>query len=247
MKVAIVTGATSGIGRASALALSDAGSWVLANGRDAARGDGVARELARRGGGDFIAGDVRDDALSQRLVDRALEVGTLKTVVVAAGTHVLAPAADTTPAVWDELMEVNIRAAFLLARAAIPALRAGGGGAFIGIASEAGLVAVPGQVAYNTSKAALVMLVKSIAVDYAPDGIRAVSICPGTTRTPLVDAAIAEAADPAQHEEWLASSRPARRLGTPEEIAAAVVFAAGDEAAYMTGCELVIDGGYTAV
>ena len=144
-------------------------------------------------------------------------------------------------------MATNLRAAFMLARAAIPRLRDAGGGVVVNVASEAGLVAVPNQVAYNVSKAALVMLTKSIAADHAVDGIRAVSVCPGTTRTPLVEEAIHAAADPAAHEEWLASSRPARRVGPPEAIAAAIVVAAGDAAAYMTGCELVVDGGYTAV
>ena len=247
MKVALVTGATSGIGRAAAVALSEDGWWVLANGRDESRGASVARDLALRSGGVFMAGDVRDEGVLQQLVDRAVESGPLRSVVACAGTHTLAPVADTEPAVWDDLMDVNLRAPFLLARAAVPALRAAGGGTFVAVASEAGLVAVPGQAAYNVSKAALVMLAKTIAVDYAADGIRAVSVCPGTTRTPLVDAAIGAAADPARHEEWLASSRPARRLGTAEEVAAAIVFAASDAAAYMTGCELVVDGGYTAI
>jgi NAD(P)-dependent dehydrogenase (short-subunit alcohol dehydrogenase family) len=120
------------------------------------------------------------------------------------------------------------------------------GGVVINVASEAGLVAVPGQVAYNVTKAALIMLTRSIAVDYAKDGIRAVSVCPGTTRTPLVDAAIAAAADPAAHERTLAERRPLGRLGTVEEIATAIVYAASPEAGFMTGSELVIDGGYTA-
>jgi NAD(P)-dependent dehydrogenase (short-subunit alcohol dehydrogenase family) len=91
------------------------------------------------------------------------------------------------------------------------------------------------------------MLTRSIAADHARDGIRAVSVCPGTTKTPLVERAIGSAPDPEAHERWLASSRPANRLGTPAEIAAAIVFAASDDAGYMTGSEIVIDGGYTAV
>jgi NAD(P)-dependent dehydrogenase (short-subunit alcohol dehydrogenase family) len=134
-----------------------------------------------------------------------------------------------------------------MARAAIPPMIEAGGGVVVNVSSEAGIAAVPGQVAYNVSKAALLMLTQSIAVDHAGEGIRAVSICPGTTRTALVDEAIASARDPQAHEEWLASARPAKRLGTPEEIAAAIVFAASDEVAYMTGSHLVIDGGYTAV
>jgi NAD(P)-dependent dehydrogenase (short-subunit alcohol dehydrogenase family) len=142
---------------------------------------------------------------------------------------------------------VNLRVPFLLARAAIPALVAAGGGVIVNVASEAGLVAVPGQVAYNVSKAGLVMLTRSIAADHAADGVRAVSICPGTTATPLVRNAIAAAADPEAHERRLASSRPANRLGTPEEIAEAIAFAVDPAVRFMTGSELVIDGGYTAI
>ena len=245
MKVAIVTGATSGIGRATALALARSGWVVAASGRNSSRGEDVARELGDAG--EFVAGDLAADGGPEHLVDRAAALGPLKLLVNGAGVHFLADVVRTTPEAFDELMATNLRAAFMLARAAIPRLRDAGGGVVVNVASEAGLVAVPNQVAYNVSKAALVMLTKSIAADHAVDGIRAVSVCPGTTRTPLVEEAIHAAADPAAHEEWLASSRPARRLGTPEEIAAAIVFAAGDAAAYMTGCELVVDGGYTAV
>ncbi|HEV2952084.1 MAG TPA: SDR family oxidoreductase, partial [Actinomycetota bacterium] len=100
-------------------------------------------------------------------------------------------------------------------------MSAAGGGVIVNVSSEAGIVAVPRQVAYNVSKAALLMLTQSIAVDHAEEGIRAVSICPGTTRTALVEEAIGSAPDPEAHEQWLASARPARRLGRPEEIAAA--------------------------
>ena len=113
------------------------------------------------------------------------------------------------------------------------------------VASEAGLWPSPGQAAYNVAKAGLHMLTRSIAVDHAAEGVRAVCVCPGTTRTPLVEAAIA-AARSGPHERTLAQSRPPRRLGTAEEIAAAIGYAAPPEAAFMTGTELVIDGGYTA-
>jgi hypothetical protein len=245
-KVAIVTGATTGIGRATALALGEAGWWVLAGGRDEERGRSVAAELARRTGGDFLPGDVAADGVPERMVERAVGAGTLGAVVNNAGIHFLATVPDTSPEAYDELMATNLRAAVLLARAAIPAMRETGGGVIVNVSSEAGVVAVPGQAAYNVSKAGLLMLTKSIAVDHARDGIRAVSICPGTTRTALVEAAIASAPDPAAHERWLETVRPAGRLGTPEEIAAAILFVVGDAAAYITGSELVIDGGFTA-
>jgi len=247
-KAAIVTGATSGIGRAAALALGDAGWWVLAGGTDEGRGDEVAAELAGRSGGEFMAGDLTQDETAERLVGHAVEAtGRLGLAVYCAGVHFLATVEQTDLKDYDRLMDTNLRGAVLLARAAVPAMRKSGGGVIVNVSSEAGLVAVPDQVAYNISKAGLLMLTKSIAADHAKDGIRAVSVCPGTTKTPLVERAIQSAPDPEAHERWLASSRPANRLGTPEEIAAAIVFAASDEAGYMTGSEIVIDGGYTAV
>lgn len=245
MRSAIVTGATSGIGRAAAVALANAGWWVLATGRDEDRGREVGSELGERGA--FAGGDLTQPGLASTLVEQAGAGAPLGLLVNCAGVHFLATLPDTDPKRWDELMAVNLRAAAMAARTAIPAMTAAGGGVIINVSSEAGIVAVPGQVAYNVSKAALLMLTRSIAADHAGDGIRAVSVCPGTTRTALVEDAIAAAPDPPAHEAWLASARPAKRLGRPEEIAAAIVFAASEDAAYMTGSHLVIDGGYTAV
>jgi NAD(P)-dependent dehydrogenase (short-subunit alcohol dehydrogenase family) len=245
-RVAIVTGATTGIGRAAALALGEAGWWVLASGRDVDRGQAVGHALAERAGGEFVAGDVNALGMPEQLVERASTAGTLDVLVNNAGVHFLATVADTSPRAYDGLMATNLRAAVLLSRAAIPIMRDGGGGVIVNVSSEAGIVAVPGQAAYNISKAGLLMLTKSIAVDHAQEGIRAVAVCPGTTRTALVDAAIESAPDPDAHERWLESARPARRLGRPEEIGAAIAFVASDAASYMTGSELVIDGGYTA-
>jgi NAD(P)-dependent dehydrogenase (short-subunit alcohol dehydrogenase family) len=241
MRVALVTGATSGIGRAAALALADAGWWVAAHGRDDARGAEVAGALGERG--TFFAAELAEPGAPERLVD-GLE--RLDLLVNNAAVYAQAPVAELSAEQLDRLLAVNLRAAILLAGAAVRAMKRRGGGVVVNVASEAGLVAVPGQVAYNVTKAGLIMLTRSIAVDHAEDGIRAVSVCPGTTRTPLVDTAIAAAADPAAHERTLEQSRPLGRLGTVEEIAAAIVYAASPEAGFMTGSELVIDGGYTA-
>jgi NAD(P)-dependent dehydrogenase (short-subunit alcohol dehydrogenase family) len=247
-RTALVTGATGGIGRAAALALADAGWWVVATGRDGDRGHDIERHLAERDAGAFVAGDLHDPSAAQALVDATVERrGRLDALVNNAGIHFLATTDATSPDRYAALMDVNVRAAFDLCRVAIPVMRAGGGGVIVNVSSEAGLVAVPGQVAYNMSKAALLMLTRSLAVDHAADGIRAVSVCPGTTRTPLVEQAIGSAADPEAHERVLASTRPAHRLGRVEEIAAAIVFCCSDDVAFMTGSEVVIDGGYTAV
>jgi NAD(P)-dependent dehydrogenase (short-subunit alcohol dehydrogenase family) len=245
VKAALVTGATSGIGRAAAEALSQAGWWVVVAGRDEQRAQETLAALTGPGG--HVTADLADDAAPQQLVDATLEqAGRLDALVNNAALYTQGTVADIDDTELDTLLAVNLRAAIRLAGAAVRHMRTAGGGVIVNVSSEAGLVAVPGQVAYNVTKAGLVMLTRCIAVDHAADGVRAVSVCPGTTRTPLVDAAIERAADPAAHERRLAQSRPANRLGTPGEIAAAIVFAASEEASFMTGTEIVVDGGFTA-
>lgn len=248
MPSALVTGATSGIGRAAALALADDGWWVLASGLDQERGEQVEKELKARAGGAFHPGDITEPGLPELLVGRVLEQeGRIDLLVNCAGIHFLAALDELEMARFDRLMAVNLRAAVALTRAVLPHMLEQGSGTVVNVSSEAGIVAVPGQVAYNVSKAALIMLTRSIAADYAHRGIRAVSVCPGTTRTPLVEEAIASSPDPAAHEQKLAESRPAHRLGRPEEIAEAIVFAASDRVGFLNGTEIVIDGGYTVV
>ncbi|HLF43378.1 MAG TPA: SDR family oxidoreductase [Acidimicrobiia bacterium] len=248
MVSALVTGATSGIGLASALALADAGWWVLATGMESAEGANVARQLEQKSGGAFIAGDLTDPEIPSALIKSVVDTtGSLDLLVNNAGIHFAAGLDRLDLDEYDNLLAINLRAPVLMAKLALEVMLAQGSGVIINIASEAGLVAVPGQVAYNISKAGLIMLTRSLTADYAARGIRAVSICPGTTRTPLVEKAIASAPDPEAHERMLAASRPAHRLGRPEEIAAAVVFAASDVASYLNGTEIVIDGGYTVV
>ena len=245
MKAALVTGATSGIGRAAAEALSAAGWWVMVAGRDESRARETVAALAGPGG--HVVADLADDDAPARLVEATVsEAGRLDALVNNAALYAQGDVAELEDSDLDTLLAVNLRAAIRLAGLAVRQLRQNGGGVIVNVSSEAGLVAVPGQVAYNVTKAGLVMLTRCIAVDHAADGVRAVSVCPGTTRTPLVDAAIQRAADPAAHERRLADSRPAQRLGTPGEIAAAIAFAASEEASFMTGTEIVVDGGYTA-
>jgi NAD(P)-dependent dehydrogenase (short-subunit alcohol dehydrogenase family) len=142
---------------------------------------------------------------------------------------------------------VNLTGAFLCIKHAVPAMQRGGkGGAIVNVSSEAGLVGIRNQVAYNVSKGGLIALTKSCAVDFAPMGIRVNCVCPGTTDTPLVQAALGKAGDPAAARRALETIRPAGRLGRPEEIAAAILFLAGGSAGYATGAVLSVDGGYTA-
>lgn len=249
MRTAIVTGATSGIGHATALALAGSGHHVVACGRDPERGAALAARLEdTAGSGEFAELDLTAPEAADALVDRAARrTGRIDVLVNNAGEHLLATVEELTDADYDRLMDINLRVPVRLTRAALPLLREHGGGVVVNVASEAGIVAVPGQVAYNVSKAALVMFTKSLAADHARENVRAVSVCPGTTRTPLVERAIASAPSPEDHERALASGRPAGRLGEPEEIASAVVYAAADSAGFLTGSEIVIDGGYTSV
>jgi NAD(P)-dependent dehydrogenase (short-subunit alcohol dehydrogenase family) len=249
MATVILTGSTGGIGLAAVRRLARDGWWVLATGLgETEQAVALEAELAEEGQGAFVAANLCDEQTPARLVSEAVgRTGRLDAVVNNAGIHMLATVDETDMEAFDRILAVNLRAAVALSRAALPALRQAGGGTIVNVASEAGLVAVPRQVAYNVSKAALIMLTKSLAADHARDGIRAVSVCPGTTRTPLVAEAIRSAPDPEAHERMLASSRPANRLGRPEEIAEVIAFVLRPEVGYMTGSEVVIDGGYTAV
>jgi NAD(P)-dependent dehydrogenase (short-subunit alcohol dehydrogenase family) len=248
MKTAIVTGATKGIGRAAAVTLAGDGGWVMATGRDLDDGAAVEKELQDRSGGLFYPADLTEAGAPEGLVARTLaETGSLNLLVNNAGIHHEASVEATTAEIYDRLMTLNLRAAVLLAAAAIPAMRSSGGGTIVNVSSEAGLIGFPNQLAYNLSKAGLVMLTRSIVADHTSDGIRAVTVCPGTTRTPLVQQIIDESDDPAAVEHKMASLRPAGRLGRPEEIAAVIAFAASDRAPYMTGTEIVVDGGNVGV
>ncbi|AYY15011.1 SDR family oxidoreductase [Actinobacteria bacterium YIM 96077] len=248
MKTAIVTGATRGIGHASAVALADEGWWVLATGRDTEAGSELQKELDSRSAGRFHAADLTAPGAPEELVRSAEnEHGSLDLVVNNAGIHRLASVENTTAALYDEVMTVNLRSAVLLTAAAIPAMRRAGGGTVINVSSEAGILGFPGQLAYNMSKAGLIMLSRSIVADHTRDGIRAVTVSPGTTRTPLVQGIIDQSEDLQATENELAGLRPAGRLGRPEEVAAVITFAASDRAPFMTGAEISVDGGNVAV
>lgn len=248
MPTAVVTGATSGIGRAAALRLGDDGWWVLANGLDAERGTEVEKEIENRAGGAYLGADLTDESVPDRIVQTALQkTGRLDLLVNCAGIHFLAGLHHVDMADFDRLMDINLRAAVAMSRAALSPMLDQGSGVIVNVASEAGIVAVPNQVSYNVSKAGMIMLTRSLAADYAAAGIRAVSVCPGTTRTPLVEEAIASAPDPEAHERMLSDTRPAKRLGEPGEIAEAIAFVASERVSYLNGTEVVVDGGYTVV
>ncbi len=247
-KVVVVTGAAKGIGRAASLAFAHEGASVALLDLDEKLGLETARQIAASGGtAAFLCVDIAsEEAVAEAVQKVQTRFGRLDILVNNAGIYRQGDVLSTTLTDWRSILDTNLTAAFFCTRHAVPAMIEAGGGVIVNVSSEAGLVGIPGQVAYNVSKAALIAFTRSCAVDLAAKGIRVNCVCPGTTDTPLVRDAVARAPDPAAARRALEEVRPLKRLGRPEEIAAAILFLASDEAGYATGAVLSVDGGYTA-
>jgi NAD(P)-dependent dehydrogenase (short-subunit alcohol dehydrogenase family) len=247
-KVAIVTGASVGIGQATAMALAQVGASVVIADLDPAKGEMAVQAIQSNGGQAlFIQTDVSVEDKVQAMVAATLShYGRLDILVNNAGIYMQGDVEKTSLSEWERILAVNLTGAFLCMKYAVPAMIQHGGGVIVNVASEAGLVGIKEQVAYNVSKAGLISLTRSSAVDLAEKGVRVNCVCPGTTDTPLVKAAVNRAPDPAAARRRLEEIRPLNRLGTPQEIASAILYLASDEAGYATGAILSIDGGYTA-
>lgn len=243
-KVAIVTGAGSGIGAASARRFAAEGaSVVLADVREQLA-DEVAASIVNDGGtASGCAVDVRDDDAVAAMVAAAVDrYGGLDVLFNNAGTLRPGTAVELSVADWDLVMAVNVRSVFLGAKHAVPAMATRGGGSIINTASISGLHGDGGAIVYAASKAAVINLTRALSTDHAPDGIRVNAICPGTIETPPVKRMMQDPAVLARNVE----AHALRRLGQPEEIAAAAVWLASDESSFVTGEALVVDGGLRA-
>jgi NAD(P)-dependent dehydrogenase (short-subunit alcohol dehydrogenase family) len=245
-KVALVTGAGSGIGRASALALAGAGARVAVCDRDAEGGHHTV-ELIEKGSGEamFVAVDVTDPGAVAAMVAGVEEAyGRLDCAHNNAGIiGASALTADYDDAEWDRVIAINLTAVFRCIRAELPAMMRAGGGAIVNTASYAGLVGVPRISAYVASKHAVVGLTKAVAVEYGRKGIRVNAVCPGSTRTPMVEEHVR---GDTRIEEAMAAVSPMRRLAEPDEIAATVVWLCSDDASFVNGHALAVDGGAVA-
>ncbi len=248
-KVALVTGSTTGIGEACARAFAEVGAAVMVSGRHAARGGTVVDSLRKAGGrAEFHQTDLRREGAPAALVaDTVRRLGGLHVLVNNAGILYTANAIDTTDAQWLDTMAVNVNALFYASRAAVAHMRANGGGAIVNIASEWGLNGEPDHVAYCASKGAVVQITRCMALDHARDGIRVNAVCPGEIHTQMVDDILAAKGGDAQvNLRDLAAGIPMRRLAAPAEVARCVRFLASDEASYVTGANLTVDGGNDA-
>lgn len=239
-KVAIVTGASSGIGPATAAALAEAGADVVLGGRDPDRLEEAAHAVRAHGRRAIaVTGDLLDDSAPAALVDTAVsDLGRLDVVVHCAGLFEPAPLEETTLESYDTQFGINVRAGFLLAQAALPHLDHGS--AIVFVTSIAGHVAFPSSSAYCGTKGALELMSKAMAVELAPRGIRVNCVAPGNIITPMN----ADLRATPGYEDECNARTPAGRFGQPEEIAEAIVYVAS--ASYMTGASLLVDGGWTA-
>jgi NAD(P)-dependent dehydrogenase (short-subunit alcohol dehydrogenase family) len=247
-QVALVTGGGHGIGRASALALSEAGAHVVAADINA---DGAAAtvDMIRQAGGKGSAAtvDVTDfEALQQTVADVVAAHGRLDVLHANAGVLIAGTALTQTFEEWDRTYRVNVRGTFLTVRAALPQMIEQGSGAIVITASVSGMIGEPTLVAYNSSKGALINLTRQLAIEYAANGIRVNCICSGWIETGFNDPVLGHL-DPTELGRLVEQQVPLGRQGTADDIAPAVVFLASDWARYITGQALPIDGGLTSM
>jgi NAD(P)-dependent dehydrogenase (short-subunit alcohol dehydrogenase family) len=234
-QIDLVTGATSGIGRATAIQLAREGAEVIVHGRDPERGEQVVAEIAGAlGKARFVAADLSDPTEIRRLADEAGEVDVL---VNNAGISWFGPTADLDVATYDALFDSNVRAAYFLVAALAPRMAANGGGSIVNVASMVAAIGISGAAAYGGTKATLAAMTRSWAAEFSPRGVRVNAVAPGPVYT---------AADPARIDA-LGATTLLGRAAQAEEIAQVITFLASPSSAYVTGATVAADGGRTAV
>lgn len=246
-KSALVSGGASGIGKAIAqLFLEEGARVVITDINENALAEAVT-ELQAFGAVSGVGGDVGRMADAAHMIAKAVERnGRLDTLVCNAGIASVKAIEDLDEDEWDRVLMTNVKGMYTLVKHAVPHLRAAGGGTIVTLGSEMGIVAVPESPAYNASKGAVMMFTKSIALDLIRFNIRVNSLCPGITRTPLLQAEVDNSADPAKTAAEQAVWAPILRTAEPREIAQGALWLASDDSSFAVGSNLIIDGGYTA-
>jgi NAD(P)-dependent dehydrogenase (short-subunit alcohol dehydrogenase family) len=247
-RVAVITGAGSGIGRAMALRFASEGARILAADVNAAAAEATADAVRERGGeaAPFAVNVVEPEQV-RLMVERARDrFGRIDILCNNAGIGSTTTVVDEDPEQWDWVMAVNVKSVFLGCKYAIPVMLEQGGGVIINTASVAGMVGIVNRAAYSASKGAVIALTKQVAIDYVERNIRVNCLCPGTVDSPWVGRLLAQSDNAAEMRRSLEARQPMGRLGTPEEVAGAALYLASDDAAFITGTGLVIDGGWTA-
>lgn len=246
--VGLVTGAAGGIGRAMCVLLAREGAAVAAvdrNGPGAEETLGLVRGQGARGL--CLAADItREDEVAGCVRQVVDAFGGIDVLFNNAGVELSRTLHETTEQEWDRVLDANLKAMYLVSRHVLPLMIGRGRGAVVNTSSISGLLGWPSSAAYCASKAGVIGLTRQAAVDYASHGIRVNCICPGTTLTPMIERLFAEADDPAAFRKSVENMHPLGRLARPEEIAEAALFLASEEASFITGAALPVDGGYTA-
>jgi len=245
-KIAIITGAGTGIGRACALALARQGAKVTLVGRRQEKLDQVAREIG--GSPLVVAADVSKQAEIDRVIEQTAAIyGGLNVLLNNAGVLHAGTAEGITEAQWDETFNINVRGLWLLSRAVLPHIRKAGGGSIINVASVLGINGARNRAAYASAKGAVVLLTKCMAIDHGHENIRVNAICPSYVETDLTAGVLRQAANPEAVLRERIGAHPIGRLGKPEDMAGLAVYLASNESSWVTGAVFPVDGGYLAV
>jgi len=245
-KTALVTGAASGIGEAIAHTLAAAGALVYVTDRDAINGERVTGAIrAARGQAEFLALDVTAEDDCARVAETiAAKHGALDILINNAGIGHVGTIVTTTGEDLDRLYRVNVRGVFNVTKAFVGQMLARRAGIITNTASVAGLVPIRDRLAYATTKGAIIEMTRCLAIDHATEGLRVNCVCPGRVETPFVAARLKEYPDPEAAYREMSSTQAVGRMGRPEEVAAAVLYLVSDEASFVTGSALMIDGGW---
>ncbi|MCU1506886.1 MAG: NAD(P)-dependent dehydrogenase, short-chain alcohol dehydrogenase family [Microbacteriaceae bacterium] len=246
-KVALITGGASGIGKATAQLFLEEGALVVISDFNPDTLQSALEELAPFGLVSGVTGDVRSMTDAAEMVSATVKRhGALDILVCNAGITSVAPIETLEEDEWNRVIETNVRGMYTLVKHAVPQMKAQGHGNIVTLGSEMGIVAVPESPAYNASKGAVIMFTKSIAIDLIRYNIRVNSLCPGITRTPLLQAEVDNSIDPAKTAAEQASWAPIMRVADPREIAHGALWLASDDSSFAVGSCLVLDGGFTA-